>query len=254
MTTLSQEALFEYVLRMGDNSLVLGHRLSEWCGHGPELEEDIALTNIALDLIGQARLLLSYAGEIEGKGRSEDDLAYLRDELDYKNLLIVERPNQDYAYTTVRQFLYDAFNFEVYSRLVESKDEHLASIAAKALKEITYHRRHSAQWMIRLGDGTELSHEKVQHALDDMWMYTGEMFVMDGVDEVMLEAGVGVDLAAIKSQWDEHVNAVLQEATLTRPEDGWMQGGGKSGRHSEHLGYMLADLQYLQRSHPGATW
>lgn len=254
MTTPDQEALFQYVLRIADNNLVLGHRLSEWCGHGPELEEDIALTNIALDLIGQARLLLSYAGEVEGKGRSEDDLAYLREGLDYKNLLIVEQPNQDYAYTIVRQFLYDGFNFELYSTLTESKDEHLASIAAKALKETSYHRRHSAQWMIRLGDGTELSHEKVQTALNDMWMYSGEMFDMDEVDEAMLDAAIGTDLKALKPKWDEHVDAVLKEATLERPQDAWMMGGGKAGRHSEHLGFILADLQYLRRSHPGATW
>jgi len=254
MTTPTKEALFEYVLRMGDNSLVLGHRLSEWCGHGPELEEDIALTNIALDLIGQARLLLAYAGEIEGKDRSEDDLAYLRDGMDYKNLLIVEQPNQDYSYTIVRQFLYDAFNFELYSRLLESKDQHLASIAAKALKETSYHRRHSAQWIVRLGDGTQMSHEKVQQALDELWMYTGEMFDMDEVDEGMLEAGIGVDLEAIRHHWDEHVNAVLEEATLERPQDAWMMSGGKAGKHSEHLGYILADLQYLQRAYPGAAW
>ncbi len=249
-----KQPLFEYLLRLGDNSLILGHRLSEWCGHGPELEEDIALTNIALDLIGQARMLLSYAGEVEGEGRSEDDLAYLRDGLEYRNVLLVEQPNQDYAFTIARQFFFDAFNYELYARLTESQEEQLAAIAAKALKEVRYHRRHSAEWLIRLGDGTELSHEKMQTAVNALWMYTGELFEMDAVDEAVVRAGIGADLEAIRPAWDRHVSAVLEEATVARPETGWMQSGGKTGRHSEHLGYILADMQFLQRAYPGATW
>lgn len=248
------EPFFEYLLRLGDNSLILGHRLSEWCGHGPELEEDIALTNIALDLIGQARMLLSYAGAVEGKDRSEDDLAYVRDGLEYRNVLLVEQPNQDYAFTIARQCFFDAFNFELYSRLTKSQDDQLAAIAAKSLKEVRYHRRHSSEWLIRLGDGTEVSHEKMQTAVDALWMYTGELFEPDSVDQAMLESGIGANLAEIRPDWDRYVNSVLQEATVTRPESGWMQSGGKLGKHSEHLGYILADMQFLQRAYPGATW
>jgi ring-1,2-phenylacetyl-CoA epoxidase subunit PaaC len=246
--------LVEYLLRLGDTSLVLGHRLSEWCGHGPALEEDIALTNIALDLVGQARLFLGYAGEVEGEGRGEDDLAYLRDVLDYRNLLLVERPNGDFAHTMARQFLFDAFNVELMAGLARSRDERLAAIAAKALKEVTYHVRHSSEWVIRLGDGTGESRARMEAALDDLWAYTGEMFAMDDVDEAMVAAGIGVDLAALKPDWDRRVDGVLAEATLARPADGWMQSGGKRGRHGEHLGYLLAEMQFLQRAYPGATW
>ncbi len=247
-------ALFEYALRQADNCVVLGQRLSEWCGHGPELEEDIALTNVALDMFGQARLYLAYASEIEDQGRSDDDLAFLRDGREFRNLLLLEQPNQDFAYTNVRQFLFDAFNVEYTKRLTESGDERLREIAHKSLKEIAYHVRHSGQWMIRLGDGTELSHEKMQTALDDLWMYTGEMFAMDSVDEAMIATSVGVDLEAIRPVWNERVKAVLAEATLTRPEDGWMDTGGKTGKHSEHLGLMLAEMQHMQRVYPGAEW
>lgn len=249
------EALFDYLLRLGDTSLVLGHRLSEWCGHGPALETDMALTNVALDLIGQARQFLTYAGEVEGRGRSEDDLAYLRDAHGYRNLLLVELPNEDFARTIARQFLFDAFNVELMAGLAAgSRDGRLAAIAAKAVKEVSYHARHSSEWMIRLGDGTETSHRKIQAALDDLWMYTGEMFAMDDVDDAMVAAGIGVDLVALKSRWDERVDEVLTEATVKRPEDGWMQTGGKAGRHTEHLGYLLAEMQFLQRAYPGAKW
>jgi ring-1,2-phenylacetyl-CoA epoxidase subunit PaaC len=248
------EALFEYLLRLGDTSLVLGHRLSEWCGHAPALEEDIALTNIALDLIGQARLFLSYAGEIEGRGRSEDELAYLRDAHDFRNLLLVEQPNEDFARTIARQFLFDARNVELMARLSASRDERLAAIAAKALKEVSYHVRHTSEWMIRLGDGTDLSHAKIQAALDDLWMYTGEMFAVDEIDEALIAAGIGADPAALKPTWDRRVDEVLAAATLRRPEDAWMDTGGKRGRHTEHLGYLLAEMQFLQRAYPGATW
>ncbi len=246
--------LFEYVLRLGDSCLILGHRLSEWCGHGPQLEEDIALANVALDLIGQARMLLSYGGEVEGAGRSEDDLAYLRDGTAYRNWLLVERPNGDYAYTTARQFLFDAFMHEFWRGLSESRDQHLADVAAKAMKENAYHLRHSSQWMIRFGDGTEESHDRVQNALNDLWAYTGELFESDEVDAQMCADGIGVGPELLKTGWDRTVDAVLGEATLKRPEDGWMHTGGKQGRHSEHLGLLLAEMQYLQRAYPGAEW
>jgi ring-1,2-phenylacetyl-CoA epoxidase subunit PaaC len=251
---VSRQQLFEYLLRLGDDSLVLGHRLSEWCGHAPALEEDIALANIALDHIGRARALLSYAGELEGKGRDEDALAYLRDGRDYHNVLLVEQPNGDFAATIVRQFLYDAFMVELLTRLGESADAQLAAIAAKSLKETRYHLRHSSEWLIRLGDGTELSRAKAQAALDELWFYTGELFEMDGLDAALLAAGIAVDLSALKADWDRRVDEVLAEATLTRPADAWMQSGGRQGRHSEHLGYLLAELQYVQRAYPGMTW
>lgn len=249
-----QEALFEYCLRLGDNSLVLGHRLSEWCGHGPILEEDIALTNISLDLIGQCRMTMTYAGEVEGKGRSEDDLAYLRDVYDFRNALLVERPNGHYGDTITRQFLFDAFNHALHQRLQFSADETLAAYARKAIKEIIYHLRHSSDWMIRLGDGTEESHEKVQTSLNGLWMYSGELFEADEVDQILLDSGVAVDLKLVHQEWNETVNKVLSEATLQRPAEGWMQTGGKRGTHSEHLGFLLAEMQFMQRAYPGATW
>ena len=255
MTQVIERAdLFEYALRLGDTALILGQRLSEWCGHAPELEEDIALANVALDLIGQSRLLLTYAGEIEGRNRSEDDLAFLREERAYRNVLLAEQPNDDFAHTIARQFIVDAFNVEFYSALVQSADKTLAAIAEKSLKEVKYHLRHSAEWVIRLGDGTDLSHGKMQEALDDLWMFTGELFVMDNIDRKMIGAGIGVDLDAVKARWNGHVEEVLREATLERPADGWMQSGGKTGRHTEHMGHLLTELQYLQRAYPGATW
>ncbi len=252
--TANKQAHFDYLLRLGDNALILGQRLGEWCGHAAELEEDIAMTNVALDQIGQARELLAYAGELEGHDRTEDDLAFLREEKAYRNLLLLEQPNEDFAYTIVRQFLFDAFNFELYSKLVASADERLAAIAAKSLKEVTYHVRHSSEWVVRLGDGTTESHEKIQTALDDLWMYTGELFAMDDVDAAMIKAGIGVDLAELKPRWDTRVDEVLGQATLERPADGWMQSGGKTGTHSEHMGFLLAEMQYMQRAYPGATW
>ena len=254
MTDIAKDQLFEYLLRLGDSSLILGQRLSEWCGHGPELEEDIALINIALDLIGQARSLLTYAGEVEGRGRDEDGLVFLRDGTDYRNLLLVEQPNQDFAYTIARQFLFDAFHLEQQRALMGSRDEALAAIAGKSVKEVTYHLRHSSEWLVRLGDGTPLSHEKMQTALDDLWMYSGEMFEMDALEAALAEAGVVPDRAALRPAWEARVAAVIEEATLQRPDDGWMQSGGLRGRHSEHLGHILAEMQHLQRAHPGAQW
>lgn len=252
MTT--EQAHVEYVLRMGDNALILGQRLSEWCGHGPVLEQDIAITNIALDLIGQARSTFDHAGRLEGKGRSEDDIAFLRDAWDFRNVLLVEQPNRDWAYTIVRQFLFDGFNFLFHQGMTRSRDEQLAAIAEKSLKEITYHLRYSSEWMIRLGDGTGESHERMQTALDDLWPFTGELFEMNEVDRLVLEAGIGLDLQALRPAYDERLEAVLEQATLRRPDSTWMQSGGKEGRHTEYLGYILAEMQFLQRAYPGAEW
>lgn len=250
----NNEALFKYVTRIGDNSLILGQRLSEWCGHGPVLEEDIALTNTALDLIGQATSLLKYAGEVEGKGRNEDQMAFLRYEHEYLNCQLVELPNTDYAYTLARQFLFDHFNYLMYQELLDSEDKQLAAIAEKSLKEVTYHRRRSSEWMIRLGDGTQESHERIQFALDDIWEYSGEMFEADEVDQMMFDAGIGVNLAKIKTDWHKNVAEVLESATLQKPTDDFMQLGGKQGRHTEYLGFLLAEMQYMQRAYPNCEW
>lgn len=249
-----KKALFTYLLRLADSSLIMGHRLSEWCGYGPILEEDIAMTNIALDLVGQSRFLYDYAAEVEGEGRTEDDLAYLRKEREYYNLMITEIPNGDFGMTMTKQFLFDVYQYYLYTALKESKDERLAEFAVKSLKETTYHVRHSSEWMLRLGDGTEESHERVQQALDTVWRYTGEMFIADEVDEMMAAAGIAPKLADIKKQWDEKVSSVIKEATLKRPEDGWVIEGSKKGIHTEHLGFVLAELQYMQRAYPGMKW
>ncbi|MBP2232136.1 ring-1,2-phenylacetyl-CoA epoxidase subunit PaaC [Azospirillum agricola] len=254
MSTDRQQALFGYALRLGDTSLVLGHRLSEWCGHAPELEEDIALTNVALDLVGHARLLLSYAGEIEGKGRDEDRLAYRRDVFDYRNHLLAEQPNRDFGHTIVRQFLHDSWAVELYGRLAASADPTLAGIAAKAVKEVRYHVRHSADWLIRLGDGTDVSRARVADALERLWSYTGEMFERDAAEDTLVAAGIAPDPAELRTAWNTRVAAVLEEATLDRPTDGWMQKGGRRGEHSEHLGYLLAEMQFLPRAYPDAVW
>ncbi|PGH57966.1 phenylacetate-CoA oxygenase subunit PaaI [Azospirillum palustre] len=254
MSTDLKEALFGYTLRLGDTSLVLGHRLSEWCGHAPELEEDIALTNVALDLVGHARMLLTYAGELEGKGRDEDRLAYRRDVFDYRNHLLVEQPNRDFGHTIVRQFLHDAWAVELYERLCGSTDATLAGIAAKAVKEARYHVRHSGDWLVRLGDGTDVSHAKVADALGRLWPYTGEMVERDEAEQALVAAGIAPDPAELKAAWTARVEAVLEEATLDRPADGWMQKGGRRGEHSEHLGYLLAEMQFLPRAYPDANW
>jgi len=249
-----KEVLFKYVLQLADNALVLGHRLSEWCGHGPVLEQDMAMTNIALDLIGQARSLYQYAAEVDGTGKTEDDLAYLRTIANYRNVLLVEQPNEDFAYTVCRQFLYDAYSYPFYLALKNSKDQQLAAIAEKSLKEVTYHLRWSSEWMIRLGDGTEVSHQKMQTALNDLWAYSGELMMMSEVETELLADGVAVDLEPMKVEWMKKVDDILAQATLTKPEKSWMQSGGKEGRHSEHLGFVLAELQYLQRAYPGQEW
>jgi ring-1,2-phenylacetyl-CoA epoxidase subunit PaaC len=246
--------MYNYILHLGDNALILSQRLGEWCGHGPVLEQDIALTNIALDLLGQARMLLTYAGEIEGQGRSEDDLAYFRDAHTFRNVLLVEQPNDDWAHTIARQFFFDTYNYYHCQALLNSTDERLAAIAEKAFKEITYHLRYSSEWTIRLGDGTDLSRQKMQAAVDDLWMYTGELTTPNDTDRQAAEAGYGVDLLKIKPLWDAKVQAVLQEATLQIPENTWMQRGGKDGRHTEQLGFILAEMQHLQRTYPGQQW
>lgn len=246
--------LITFVLRRADDALVLGHRLSEWCGHAPMLEEDIALANIGLDLIGQARSLYDYAARLAGSALTEDHFAYLRDAAQYRNCLLVEQPNGDFAATIARQFLFSAFIDPYWRALALSNDETLAAIAAKAEKESAYHLRHAAEWMIRLGDGTRESHERAQNALDDLWMFTGELFEVDAPERALIEAGIAADPARLRDTWDGTVDAVLQEATLKRPAASWMQSGGRAGRHTEHLGFILSELQYLQRTYPGATW
>jgi ring-1,2-phenylacetyl-CoA epoxidase subunit PaaC len=244
----------KYTLQIADNALILGHRLSEWCGHGPILEQDIAITNTALDLIGQARSLYQHAATLEGKGRTEDDLAYLRIGTQFRNVLLVEQPKGHFGTTIARQFLFDAFHYPFYRELVNSKDEMLAAIAEKSLKEVTYHLRSSSEWMIRLGDGTEESHGKVQEALNDLWSFTGELFEVSEADQWAFENGVGPDLKVVQKFWNEKVDEILNIATLKRPGEAWMQSGGKQGRHSEHLGYILTEMQYLQRTYPGQEW
>ena len=247
--------LFEYCLRLGDNSLILGHRLSEWCGHGPILEEDIAMINIALDLVGQSRLMLSYAGKLEGKGRTDDDLAYHRDVMDFKNAMLLEQPNGDFGVTMTRQFLFDVFHYHLYEELKTSKDEHLAAIAEKSLKEITYHLRHSTEWMKRLGDGTEESHQRMQSAVDNLWMYTGDLFDTNEADEILIKEGIAPDLDTIKPKWDKMVKEVLTKATLKIPDNNtFMMMGSRTGKHTEHLGFILAEMQFLPRAYPAAKW
>ena len=251
---MSGSAHLRYVLRLADTSLVLGQRLGVWVGHGPALEEDLGLANISLDLIGQARLLLTYAGEREGRSRSEDDLAMSRDQSDYLNLALAEQPNGDFGRTIVRQFLLDAFQMELYEALQQSKDARLAEVAARAVKETRYHLRYSSAWLIRLGDGTDESHRRVQEALDDLWRFTREFFAADEVDEEMARAGVAPALPELEPRWSARVDEVLREATLKRPPDVRYSWHGKRGDHSEHLGYLLAEMQFLHRTYPGASW
>ncbi len=247
-------SLFEYVLRLGDDSLILGHRLSEWCGHGPILEEDIAMTNISLDLVGQATSLLGYAGELEGNGRDADALAFLRFDRDYKNVLLVEQPNGDFGMTMLRQFFFDAYRKPLFEKLQQSTDQHLAAIAEKSLKETKYHLKHSSEWVIRLGDGTEESNARIQDSLNTLWRYTNELFFTDEVDAELVEKGIVPSLQEVQNEWNATVTAVLNEATLTIPTNNWKQEGGRKGLHSEHLGYILAELQYMQRAYPNMQW
>ncbi|MEZ4738184.1 MAG: 1,2-phenylacetyl-CoA epoxidase subunit PaaC [Flavobacteriales bacterium] len=247
-------SLFIYTLRRADDLLILSHRLGQWCGHGPILEEDIALTNRALDHLGEARNLLTYAGSIEGKGRTEDDLAYLRMEREFTNAKLFEQPNGDYAHTIVRSFLFDAFHLPLMQEMQNSKDEQLAAIAGKSVKEATYHLRHSSDWLIRFGDGTPESHDRAQKALNDLWTYTGELFETDPIDQELVKSGIAPDVSSIRSHWSKTVDHVLNEATLKRPADGFMATGGRKGLHSEHLGFILAEMQHVTRAYPGAEW
>jgi ring-1,2-phenylacetyl-CoA epoxidase subunit PaaC len=243
-----------YVLRLADTSLILGQRLGEWVGHAPQLEEDLGLANLALDLIGQARLLLSHAGELEGRGRDEDTLAFLRDAPEFVNLALVEQPNGDFGHTIVRQWLTDTWQLVLYGALVESADARLAAIAAKAVKETRYHRRFSSGWLVRLGDGTIQSHARVQRALDELWRFTHELFSPDDTDVLVAAAGIAPDLQSLAPAWSAHIGADLEAATLTRPPDAPYPWHGKRGAHTEHLSHLLAEMQQLPRAHPGARW
>lgn len=243
-----------YVLRLGDTNLVLAQRLGEWIGHAPALEEDLGLANLSLDLLGQARLLLAHAGSLEGRGRGEDELAYLREESGYLNLTLAEQPNGDFGDTVARQFLFDAWQLGLYEALLRSSDAVLAAIAGKGLREAAYHLRYSGGWLIRLGDGTPESHSRVARALARLWPFTNEMFDEDDVDCAVAAAGIGASPAALEPGWSKRVDETLTRATLARPADSKFGWYGKQGRHSEHLGYLLAEMQCLHRAHPGATW
>ena len=249
------DAKIEYLLRQGDNALILSQQLSQLCGKGPALEEDMALTNVALDLLGQTRMWLTYAGELEGKGRDEDQLAFHRDAIGYRNVLLVEQPNGSYADTMMRQFLFDSWHYFLMRGLLQSSDPRIAEIAEKSFKEVTYHLRRSGDLVVRLGDGTDVSRARMQAALDDLWMYSGEVFIYDDIDNAMVEQGIAPRVDDLRAAFFDHVNDILTEATLTMPSpEAWMQRGGKGGRHSEHLGFILAEMQFLQRAYPGAEW
>lgn len=244
-----------YLLRLADDRLILGQRLSEWCGHGPELEEDLALANIALDSIGHASALYEYVSELEDEGRDEDYYAYFRDDRDFTNLQLVELPNGDFGFTIARQFLFSSFSYFLYRELKETSDEQFRGMVNKHFKEIKYHLRHSREWVLRLGDGTEESHDRIQASIDEIWRYVGEMFYTDEVDEIMINEGLGTDPESFREEWKSLVEDVLEEATLIVPDwDQFMISGSRNGMHTEHLGHMLAQMQFLRRSHPEADW
>ena len=251
---MAKASLYKYVLALGDDALILGQRLSQWAYKGPFLEEDIALSNISLDMFGRANLLLEYAATLKGNGTTSDELAFKRNEREFSNHIICEQPNGNFADTIVRQFFLDAFYKLFLQKLTKSKDEQLSAIAQKSIKETTYHLRHSSKWIIRLGDGTVESHAKVQSAIENLWMFTNELFEMNEIDNEMLEQKIGVDCSKLKIEWDKIINEILSEATLNRPEDANMPTGGRQGIHTEHLGHLLSDMQYLQRAYPDATW
>ena len=251
---MAKDLLYQYVLALSDDSLILGQRLSQWAYKGPFLEEDIALSNISLDMFGRANLLLEYAATLKGNGTTADKLAFKRNEREFSNHIICEQPNGNFADTIVRQFLLDVFYKLFLQKLTDSKDDQLSAIAQKSIKETTYHFRHSSKWVIRLGDGTEESNAEVQSAIDNLWMFTNELFEMNDIDNEMLEQKIGVDCSKLKIEWDKIINEVLSEATLNRPEDANMPTGGRQGIHTEHLGHLLSDMQYLQRAYPDATW
>ena len=249
-----KENLYKYILGIADNSLILGQRLGELCGHGPSLETDIACTNISLDLFGQVRSYYQYAAKIIGDGRSEDDIAMLRKEREYVNVLLVEQPNTDFAYTIGRQFLFDVYHFLFLKELQKSHDLTLSAIATKSIKEVSYHHRFSSDWVKRLGDGTVESHQKMQDAIDGLWTYTDELFHQTEADKVIVSEGIGVDVSSLKETYYATVSKILNESTLKTPESKWFQKGGKEGIHTEHLGYLLSDLQYMQRTYPNMQW
>jgi len=245
--------LLKYTLRIADSSIILGQRLSSWCSKGPTLEEDIALSNLSLDLFGQANALLEYASKIDGT-KSADDFAFKRNEREFYNLQLTEQLNGHFGDTIVRHFFFSVYSFLFYSKLSNSKDETLAAIAAKSLKEIKYHLTHSKSWVIRLGDGTEKSNQKIQKSLNDLWQFTGEFFEMDEIDQKIYKEGIGVNNSSLKSEWDKIVNTTLKQSNLKRPEDGYMQSGSKNGMHTEHLGHLLSEMQFLPRAYPDAKW
>jgi len=249
-----KKEIVEYCLRLADTSLILGQRLGEWCGHGPILEEDIALTNISLDCIGQARGFYTYAAELEGNGKTEDDYAFLRDEREFRNLLIAEQPNVDFAQTILRQFFVSSFQYYFYDALKSSSDKTIAALAEKSLKEVSYHLRHSSAWVIRLGDGNEESKRRMENAIEELWLYTGDMFDVDQTEKSLIEKSIAVEKSKLKPLWDAKVNEVFSEATLTVPKDVFMLSGSSEGKHTEHLGFILAEMQSLHRAHPGAQW
>jgi ring-1,2-phenylacetyl-CoA epoxidase subunit PaaC len=251
---MKNENLYKYILGIADNTLILGQRMGELCGHGPSLETDIACTNISLDLFGQVRSYYQYAAKIAGDGRTEDDIAMLRKERDYVNVLLVEQPNTNFAYTMVRQFLFDIYHLVFLQELEKSKDLTLSAIATKSIKEVSYHKRFSSDWIKRLGDGTEVSNQKTQKAVDDLWAYTDELFHQTDADKAMVKEGIGVDVTKLKETYYNQVNQVLEEATLEIPESKYFQKGGKQGIHTEHFGYLLSDLQYMQRAYPKMEW
>lgn len=249
-----QQALYKYCLRLGDNALVLSYRLSEWCSKAPMLEEDLALTNMALDMLGRAQAMLTYAATVEGAGRSADDLAYRRGEREFYNNLITELPNGDFAVTMARMLFIAAFEYQFYTRLCNSSDKTLAAIAAKTLKEVKYHLAHATDWIVRMGNGTGESYRRTQKAVNDLWMYTGELFEMDEVDNMLIAANVVPDLGTLRAAWYSQVTHVLAEANVAVPEDAWMQTGSRKGVHTEYLGHILTEMQYLQRAYPDAVW
>ena len=253
-TSLAKTTLINYCIALGDDSVTLGHRLSEWCRNGPFLEEDLALTNVSLDFIGRARMFYSYAAELEGKGRTEDDIAYLRDCREYRNFLIHELPNGDFAFTMARQLIVDIFDLGFFAELAESSDPMLAAIAAKAIKESRYHLRRSEDWVKRLGDGTDESHQRIQKAFNELWGYIPELFQMSAEEQELANSGIAVDRSSLKAYWDSATRAVMQEATLEIPSEDWSIGGGRDGIHTEHLGFLLAEMQFLQRTYPGQQW
>lgn len=254
MVQNTENALHDYAIRLGDDALVLGHRLSEWCSNGPFLEEDLALTNVALDLIGRARMFYTYAAELADDGSTEDSYAFTRDCREFRNRMVYELPRGDFAFSTARQYFVDEFAYAFMLALENSSDERFAAIAAKSVKESRYHLRRSREWMLRLGDGTDESHQKLQLAVDELWGFLPEMFEVDEVDDSLLQTGVAVDLTKLKEDWELNVACTLREATISMPEGSWQVSGGRQGIHTEHLGHILSELQFMQRAYPGLNW